>query len=1036
MSIDMNRVRVVIFLLLNLITASAFASADKYVASNNSEPYPALSGSSIILSGTTDDGNSSVYPIGFDFEFDQTTYNSFSASANGFIKLGNSGLSGANYTNNLNSTSTSNSPLIAAYWDDLMLSSSNSSEIRYEVSGTTGTRILKIEFYHLSLRGGSSNNPKPRGLYSFQIWLHEQDGTIEYYYNNISSKPSQESGSIGIAEPSECGALDAGFSMTNSDPANLEFPTSDTRIILNPDMMEVISHDVTHPSTADVSPAGTNNQMLLVNIQTLGANEPKTLSTLTFNTNGSTDALADISSARLYSTGNISTFNTSQQLGGSINNPSGSFAFGGISHELQAGNNYFWLVYDIKSTASLGNVVDAGHSSCLINGSASIPSTTEPTGSRTISGPMTYVSAEAFHAGQDVFEGSTDNQILRIEVTTSGAQNPLSVNSLSLSTSGSSNPSNDISQAKLFFTGSSPSFSASNSFGSSVYSPSGSFSFSGTQPLLSGTNYFWLVYEISSYAGIGNTVDAVVNSVSISSTSHTVANPDIANSNTIIELSHVWQGDKNNNPHDWFTKQNWQANSVPTASDNVLIPASVTNMPIIGAGQTAYCNNILIETGAQLSNSGTMNIAGTVTNNGNIQQGASATINVSGDFESEGNSVINSTVVFNGSAQQSITASHDLFFESIQLNKSGGQVNLETDISISNTLDMSSVNILLGNYDLTMESSASINNYSASSYIEASGSGMLKYEVDMVGNTFNFPIGCSSHYTPFELTLNSGTLSSATLGLNLTTSMHPMMIDASFLNRYWTVEPDGITGNIDYDVNFQYPDADVIGIEFELYPTKEHNGTLSQGGFILDINTNIAIWQGITSFSDFSLMNQRDDIPYPVEWLDFSANQINDKISLLWKTATESNSNYFVIEHATGNMAFKSIGQQKAAGSSSDIKTYSFIHHDASEGTNYYRIRQVDFDGSFDYSKTVQVQLNKQNEELLLYPNPISTGTRVNIVTGCNTQLLEIFSPDGRLIMHLETPQEKVSFYPNSKGVFIIRSIGSKFQYTRKLIVH
>lgn len=100
MSIDMNRVRVVIFLLLNLITASAFASADKYVASNNSEPYPALSGSSIILSGTTDDGNSSVYPIGFDFEFDQTTYNSFSASANGFIKLGNSGLSGANYTNN------------------------------------------------------------------------------------------------------------------------------------------------------------------------------------------------------------------------------------------------------------------------------------------------------------------------------------------------------------------------------------------------------------------------------------------------------------------------------------------------------------------------------------------------------------------------------------------------------------------------------------------------------------------------------------------------------------------------------------------------------------------------------------------------------------------------------------------------------------------------------------------------------------------------------------------------------------------------
>lgn len=306
----MNQVWVLLVTIFSLVSASAFADAGKYISSYNSEPYPLLTNPTTILSGTTNDGNSNIYSIGFNFEFDQTVYSSFSASANGFVKLGNTSLNGLNYNNDLNSLSTSNSPLIAPYWDDLLLSSSNNAQIRYEVSGNIGSRILKIEFYHISLRGGSGNNPKPRGLYSFQIWLHEQDGTIEYYYNNITSKPSQEAGSIGIAEPSECGALDASYAITNSDPANHEFPGSDTRIILNPDMMEIVSHDVSHPSTADASPGGTNIQMLLVNIQTLGANAPKTVTALTFNTNGSTDAAADISAAKLYTTADISTFNS------------------------------------------------------------------------------------------------------------------------------------------------------------------------------------------------------------------------------------------------------------------------------------------------------------------------------------------------------------------------------------------------------------------------------------------------------------------------------------------------------------------------------------------------------------------------------------------------------------------------------------------------------------------------------------------------------------------------------------------------------
>lgn len=95
-------------------------------------------------------------------------------------------------------------------------------------------------------------------------------------------------------------------------------------------------------------------------------------------------------------------------------------------------------------------------------------------------------------------------------------------------------------------------------------------------------------------------------------------------------------------------------------------------------------------------------------------------------------------------------------------------------------------------------------------------------------------------------------------------------------------------------------------------------------------------------------------IGLPVEWLGFSGERSGEAIDLSWKTATETNSWYFAVERYNGT-AFDSIGAVTAAGNSTQPLSYSFADYNASSGWNYYRLKQVDINGQYDYSAIVAV---------------------------------------------------------------------------------
>jgi len=126
-----------------------------------------------------------------------------------------------------------------------------------------------------------------------------------------------------------------------------------------------------------------------------------------------------------------------------------------------------------------------------------------------------------------------NQQIIAIQVVTSGNINAALATQLQLSTAGSTAPATDIAKARVYYTGTSATYATTTQFGSDVISPSGAFNVTGSQVLAEGTNYFWLVYDIPFTAVGNNIIDAQVLGVTVAGTTQTPTVTSPAGSRTI-----------------------------------------------------------------------------------------------------------------------------------------------------------------------------------------------------------------------------------------------------------------------------------------------------------------------------------------------------------------------------------------------------------------------------------------------------------------------------------------------------------------------
>lgn len=142
----------------------------------------------------------------------------------------------------------------------------------------------------------------------------------------------------------------------------------------------------------------------------------------------------------------------------------------------------------------------------------------------------------------------------------------------------------------------------------------------------------------------------------------------------------------------------------------------------------------------------------------------------------------------------------------------------------------------------------------------------------------------------------------------------------------------------------------------------------------------------------------------PVELTSFAASIVGTDVNLSWITATEINNQGFEIERSTEQTNWERIGFVEGNGTTTEMKYYSFLDKKLETGTYFYRLKQIDFDGTYEYSSIVEAEVTIPLEYSLQqnYPNPFNPSTKINFSLAADSKVvLKIFDLLGQEVKTL-----------------------------------
>ena len=186
-----------------------------------------------------------------------------------------------------------------------------------------------------------------------------------------------------------------------------------------------------------------------------------------------------------------------------------------------------------------------------------------------------------------------------------------------------------------------------------------------------------------------------------------------------------------------------------------------------------------------------------------------------------------------------------------------------------------------------------------------------------------------------------------------------------------------------------------------------------------------------------------------MELNSFAETTDNRNVTMNWSTATELNNSSFQVERSNGS-AFEVVGFVAGHGTTSEVRNYSFVDQNVVSGSYSYRLKQVDFNGTFEYSNVIEVEVVGVKEFTLgqNYPNPFNPSTTINFSLAVDSKVsLKIFDVLGQEVATLLNGQlaagnQTVSFDASSlnSGVYFYRIDasgvdGQKFYSTKKMIL-
>jgi parallel beta-helix repeat protein len=225
---------------------------------------------------------------------------------------------------------------------------------------------------------------------------------------------------------------------------------------------------------------------------------------------------------------------------------------------------------------------------------------------------------------------------------------------------------------------------------------------------------------------------------------------------------------------------------------------------------------------------------------------------------------------------------------------------------------------------------------------------------------------------------------------------------------YWSVLANAGTYNYTLDLYYNNPVTGNLPNEAEM-KTAKHTNT---GGWVFyqtslstaDTTRNILSTPYLTDFSMF-LAGTDNTQPLPVSLRSFAAATKGNHVITSWTTASEKNNRGFEIERSGSSKDWKKVGFMEGKGNSNVNNRYQFTDENAfiNEQTSilYYRLKQIDLNGRFEYTPIVAVSnKEKSSPQITVSPNPFQTGFAVNIKIEKEAEaLLEIYDLNGKKVM-------------------------------------
>ena len=185
----------------------------------------------------------------------------------------------------------------------------------------------------------------------------------------------------------------------------------------------------------------------------------------------------------------------------------------------------------------------------------------------------------------------------------------------------------------------------------------------------------------------------------------------------------------------------------------------------------------------------------------------------------------------------------------------------------------------------------------------------------------------------------------------------------------------------------------------------------------------------------------------PVELASLNAEVIQNSVKITWETATEINNLGFDVERSTDGKSFVKIGTVKGMGTTTEVSKYSYIDNSINEsGLIYYRLKQIDLDGTSAYSGTIEVDYSALPTEFSLsqnYPNPFNPSTTIKFALPKSVRVtLKIYDALGSEVETLINKEMEAGYHQldwnagkYSSGMYIYRITAGDFNSVKKMMI-